>query len=370
MDESQPRAFVGKMLRPLVGLCAGLLLIGGAARAEDVIHIYNWNDYIGSTTIERFEKFCNCKVKYDTYGDNDELLAKLEGGASGYDIMVPTGNAVETLIKKGALLPIDKSQLPDFKNLNPGYLNQPFDPGNKYSVPYASSLTIIGYNEQKVKELGIPTDTWAAIFDPSILAKVKGKVTVLDSPSELFAAALKYLGYPVNDTDEKHWQEAKNVILKAKPYWQAFNNTGYIRGLVTGSIWLVHGYSNDFFQANLRANEEKRKHTIGSSIPKEGAVFALDNMVIHKSAPRPDLAHKFINFMLDPRNSAELTNMTGSGTPNAAAMKLIKPEVAQTKAVALDAETLKKLESLVDMDSKKLRVRSRLWTEIKVKRAG
>ena len=349
---------------------ASLLLLARTVRAEDVLHIYNWNDYIGPTTVDRFKEFCKCQVLYDTYGDNDELLAKLEGGASGYDILVPTGNAVETLIKKGALLPIDKAQLPNFKNLNPAYLNQPFDPGNKYSVPYASSLTVIGYSEQKLQELAIPTDTWAAVFDPKHLAKMKGKVTVLDSPNELLAAALKYLGYSVNDRDQKHWQQAKNVILKAKPYWQAFNNTSYIRGLVTGNIWLAHGYSNDFFQANLRAQEEKRKHSIGYDVPKEGAVFALDNMVVHNSAPRPDLAHKFINFMLDGQNSAELTNMTGSGNPNTQAMKHIKPEVAQTKAVALNADTMKRLESLTDLTAKERRLRSRIWTEIKVRKSA
>jgi spermidine/putrescine transport system substrate-binding protein len=366
MEIARPR----RLQALLLSFVFGLLTFGGGARAEDVLHVYNWNDYIGPTTVERFEKSCNCKVKYDTYGDNDELLAKLEGGATGYDILVPTGNAVETLIKKNALAPIDQAKLPNLKNINPGYLNQPFDPANKFSVPYASSLTVIGYNVEKIKELGIPTDTWAAIFDPKYLAKVKGKVTVLDSPNELLAAALKYQGHSVNDTDEKHWQEAKALILKAKPYWQSFNNTSYIRGLVAGTIWLVHGYSNDFFQANLRAKEAKRKWSIGYDVPKEGAVFALDNMVIPKSAPRADLAHKFIDFMLQPENSAELTNMTGSGSPNAGAMKHIKPEVAQTKAVALDAETLKRLESLKDLDAKQRRVRSKIWTEIKVKKGG
>lgn len=356
------------------GLSAGFLLATlttlTGARAEDVLHVYNWNDYIGPTVVERFEKSCKCKVKYDTYGDNDELLAKLEGGAKGYDILVPTGNAVETLIHKNALLAIDKAQLPNLKNVNPGYLKQPFDPENKFSVPYASSLTVIGFNEQKMQELGIATDSWAAVFDPKILTKMKGKVTVLDSPNELMAAALKYLGYSANDADDKHWQEARALILKAKPYWQSFNNTSYIRGLVTGTIWLAHGYSNDFFQANMRAKEEKRKYSIGYSVPKEGAVFALDNMVIHKAAPRPDLAHKFINFILEPENPAELTNLTGAGNVNSEAAKFIKPEVAKTPAVALTPELLKKLESLVDLDAKKLRVRNRIWTEIKVKRGG
>ena len=135
------------------------------------------------------------------YSDNEELLAKLAAGAKGYDMLVPTSNAVQALIKGGQLKPIDKAQLPNLKNIDPVYLNTPFDPGNKYSVPYAMSTTIIGYNDEKMKELGLPTDTWAVIFDPKYLEKVKGRVTVLDSANELFAAALKYLGYSANDVD-------------------------------------------------------------------------------------------------------------------------------------------------------------------------
>ena len=193
------------------------------------------------------------------YSDNEELLAKLAAGAKGYDMLVPTGNAVQALIKGGQLKPLDKAQLPNLKNIDPAYLNTPFDPGNKYSVPYAMSTTIIGYNDEKMKELGLPTDTWAVIFDPKYLEKVKGRVTVLDSANELFAAALKYLGYSANDVDPKHWDEAADVIKKAKPYWAAFNASSYIKELTVGNIWLVHGYSNDIFQANLDAQAAGRQ---------------------------------------------------------------------------------------------------------------
>ncbi len=223
---------------------------------------------------------------------------------------------MQTLIKGGQLKPIDKALLPNLKNINPRIMNTAFDPGNKYSVPYATSTTIIGYNDPKMKELGLPTDTWAVIFDPKYLAKVKGRVTVLDSASELFAAALKYLGYSANDVDPKHWDEAAALIKKAKPYWAAFNASSYIKELTVGNIWLVHGYSNDIFQANLDAQAAGRPFKVLQGMPKEGAVLAVDNMVIHKDAPRPDLAHMFINFMLEGKNSAELTNLIGSGNPN------------------------------------------------------
>jgi spermidine/putrescine transport system substrate-binding protein len=352
------------MMNKLLSL---FLLASLPALAADELHLYNWNDYIDPEAVKRFEQACKCKVVQDFYGDNEELVAKLSAGAKGYDVMVPTSNYVAGMAKAGWLQPIDKSKLPNFKNLMPAYLNTDFDPGNKYSVPYAMSITLIGYNDQKLKELGINVDSWSVIFDPKILQKIKGKVTVLDSQGELLAAALKYLGYSVNDRDPKHWQQAKETILKAKPYWAAFMAQGYIKELSIGNIWVVHGYSNDIFQADKGAQEAKQKFRILHALPKEGAVLALDAMVISKSAPRPDLAHQFINFMLDGKNSAGLTNMTGSGNPNSEAMQYIKPEIKSVKAVFPDADAAKRLEQLKDMTGKERRLLNKIWTEIKAK---
>ena len=339
-----------------------------AFAAKDQLHLYNWNNYIAPETIKRFEEQCKCEVVQTYYSDNEELLAKLAAGAKGYDILVPTANAVEALIKGGQLTPLDKSKLPNLKNVDPVYMNTAFDPGNKYSAPYAMSTTIIGYNDVKMKELGLPTDTWAVIFDPKYLEKVKGRVTVLDSANELFAAALLYLGYSANDTDPKHWEEAAALIKKAKPYWAAFNASSYIKELTVGNIWLVHGYSNDIFQANQDAQAAKRPFHILQGMPKEGAVLAVDNMVIHKSAPRPDLAHQFINFMLEGKNSADLTNLIGSGNPNTDAMKYIKPEILKLPAVFPPKDVQAKLEQLKELTPAQRRLRNKLWTEIKASR--
>jgi spermidine/putrescine transport system substrate-binding protein len=351
-----------KKLLPLL-----LLSLSLPAVAADELHLYNWNDYIDPDAVKRFEAQCKCKVVQDYYGDNEEVIAKFAAGAKGYDVVIPTSNYVAGMAKAGWLQPLDKSKIPNFKNLMPVYLNTAFDPGNKYSAPYAMSITLIGYNDAKMKELGITVDSWAVIFDPKILQKIKGKVTVLDSQSELMAAALKYLGYSVNDRDPKHWEEAKNVIIKAKPYWAAFMAQGYIKELSTGNIWVVHGYSNDIFQADAGAQEAKQKFRIRHALPKEGAVLALDAMVIAKNAPRPDLAHQFINFMLDGKNSAGLTNITGSGNPNSAAMQYIKPEIKGIKAVFPDPEAAKNLEQLQDMTGKQRQLLNRIWTEIKAK---
>lgn len=343
-----------------------LLLLAPAAVAEGVLHIYNWNNYIAPETLARFKEQCRCRVAYDTYGSSDELLAKLAAGAKGYDLLVPTGNAVESLLKQQALQAIDKNLLTNLRNINPTFLNSSFDRGNVYSIPYAYTITLIGYNEDRIRQFGIPVNTWAAIFDPKYLAPMKGRVTVLDDQRELMAAALKYLGYSVNDGDEAHWRQAADVIMKAKPYWAAFLNTGYIRLLSTGDIWLVHGYSNDMFQANYAATKAGKGIRIGYMVPREGAVLALDSMVIHKNAPRPDLAHRFINFMLEGRNAAELTNLTGSGSPNLDAIQYIRAEIARNEGIFPGEPVLYKLEQLHDLDRRKRRLLSRLWTEIKL----
>ncbi len=340
----------------------------GAGRASgNELHLYNWNNYLAEETAKKFEDACKCKLVQDYYSDNEEMLAKLAAGATGYDLIVPTGNAVQTLIAQGALREIDKSKLPNLANLKPEFLDQFYDPGNRYSVPYAYSITLLGYNAEKMKELGLPTDTWAVLFEPEHLEKLKGKVTVLDSQRELFAAALKYLGHSANETDEAKLRQARDLILRAKPYWAAFNASSYIKELTIGNIWLAHGYSNDMFQAAQDAAKAKRPFTIGYSTPKEGAVLALDSMVMHKSGPRPDLAYQFMNFMLEGSNSAELSNMIGSGNANAAAMPYIEDAVKSNPAVFPDAEKQKRLEMLKDLPRKERRLMNRFWTEVKVR---
>ncbi|HRH81386.1 MAG TPA: spermidine/putrescine ABC transporter substrate-binding protein [Thiobacillaceae bacterium] len=335
--------------------------------AADTLYLYNWNNYISDETIARFEAQCACKVVQDYYSDNEEMLAKIAAGASGYDLIVPTGNAVESLIRSRQLRPIDKARLPHLKNIKPAFLNTPFDPGNRYSVPYAYTLTLIGYNTAKVKELGLPSDTWALIFEPRYLRKIKGRVTVLDSQRELMAAAMKYLGHSINDTDEAKWKQARDLILRAKPYWAAFNASSYIKELTVGNIWVAHGYSNDMFQADQDARRAGRPFAIGYGIPEEGAVLALDSMVLHKTGRHPALAHRFMDFMLAGENSAELTNLIGSGNPNRAAMDHIRPEIADNRAVFPDAATLRRLEMMRDLDRRSRRVLNRIWTEIKLR---
>jgi spermidine/putrescine transport system substrate-binding protein len=354
----------------VIGRCAlalAALLLPGLATGEDVLRLFNWNNYITEASVKAFEARCGCRLAQDYYADNEEMLAKLAAGAVGYDLIVPTGNAVETLLRSGQLRPLERSRLRDLGNIKAEFLDQWFDPGNRYSVPYAYSLTILGYNVEKMRELELPTDTWAVLFDPRHLERLKGKVTVLDSQRELFAAALIYLGYPANETDEERLKAARDLILRAKPYWAAFNAGSYFKELAIGNIWLAHGYSNDMFTAQQDARAAGRKFTIGYAMPREGAVFALDNLVMHRSGKRSDLAYQFIAFWLEGKAPAELTNAIGAGNANRVAMQWVKPELAANRTLFPDAEQFKRLQSLRDYDRATRRLLNRLWVEVKVR---
>ncbi|MEF8769988.1 MAG: spermidine/putrescine ABC transporter substrate-binding protein [Candidatus Accumulibacter phosphatis] len=344
-----------------------LAVLAMLAHAEDVLYLYIWNTYLSDDTVHRFEAQCRCRLKQDFYSDNEEMLAKLEAGAIGYDLIVPTGNAVETLLRKNALRPLDKSKLPNLQNVKAEFRNPWYDPGMHYAVPYATTVTLLGYNASRLAELGLPTDSWALIFEPRYLEKLKGKVTVLNSQRELMAAAMKYLGYSVQESDPARWDEAKRLILRAKPYWATFSNSTYIKDLAIGNIWVAHGYSSDMYRAQQDALEAKRPFTIDFRMPKEGAVLAVDSLVLHKSGGRPDLAHQFIDFMLEGANAADVSNLIGAGNPNAAATPFILPEIAGNPGIFPPPDELLRLEMLRDFDPKTRRSLSRMWTEIKVR---
>ena len=344
-----------------------LAVLAMLAHAEDVLYLYIWNTYLSDDTVHRFEAQCRCRLKQDFYSDNEEMLAKIEAGAIGYDLIVPTGNAVETLLRKNALRPLDKSKLPNLQNVKAEFRNPWYDPGMHYAVPYATTVTLLGYNATRLAELGLPTDSWALIFEPRYLEKLKGKVTVLNSQRELMAAAMKYLGYPVQESDQARWDEAKRLILRAKPYWATFSNSTYIKDLAIGNIWVAHGYSSDMYRAQQDALEAKRPFTIDFRMPKEGAVLAVDSFVLHKSGGRPDLAHQFIDFMLEGANAADVSNLIGAGNPNAAATPFILPEIAGNPGIFPPPDELLRLEMLRDFDPKTRRSLSRMWTEIKVR---
>ena len=207
--------------------------------AEDVLHIYNWNNALSADTAKRFEQSCKCRLVQDYYGDNEEMLAKLAAGAKGYDMVFPTAFAVSTLIKQGKTQPLNKAQLPNWKNLNTGYLalNAPFDAGNKVAAPTVVSLTLLGYNETQLQKpacwprpiVGRCCSTRGAGQDQRQGHRA-GFAARTDVRRPALSGQGRQLHFPAD------WKAAAEVIRKAKPYWAAFNNQSYIKELTVGNI--------------------------------------------------------------------------------------------------------------------------------------
>ncbi|CAB3716753.1 Putrescine-binding periplasmic protein SpuD [Paraburkholderia sediminicola] len=343
-----------------------------AARAADVeLNVYNWSDYIAKETVPTFEKQTGIHVRYDNYDSNDTLQAKLLAGSSGYDIVVPTSNYMARQIQAGAYQKLDKSQLPNLKNLSPVLMEMVAgaDPGNQYGVPWAFAVTGIGYNVQAVqKALGAnaPVDSWALVFDPANLAKLKGcGVAFLDESVDVFAAALQYMHKDPNSTNPADYQAAFELLKKARPYITEFNSSGYINDLANNDVCVAIGFAGDVGIAHRRSAEARRPYDIRFSNVKEGGLLAFDVMVIPKDAPHPQAALRWINYIEDPKVNAAITNEVFYPTANHAARQFVTPAVAQDPTVYPPDDVLKKMTLMKPTPVEIVRLENRLWAQLK-----
>jgi spermidine/putrescine transport system substrate-binding protein len=278
-------------------------------------HLYIANNYLANETANRFQQQNNTKLVQSFFNEPEEMLAKLATGASGYDVVVATSYAVDALVRIDKIQPLDYSKIHNLQNVGSKYLNPDYDPHNKYSVPYAFTPVLLGYNTQKMQQLGINPNTWAVIFEPKYLKILKGHVTVLASARNVFAAALLYLNKDPNTTNVQDIMKAHELIQNAMPYWTKFDSDNYYRGLMRGDIWISMGYSEDFYKTMLDLDSVNSPIKIDAQLQKEGNMTELDNLVIMSSSKNDDLTYKFINEALSTQAQLELSTATGSSIP-------------------------------------------------------
>ena len=345
--------------------------IAGPVQAEKKsLHIYNWTDYIAPTTLKDFTKESGIDVSYDVFDSNETLEGKLVSGHSGYDIVVPSNNFLGKQIQAGAFQKLDKSKLPNWKNLDPALPKQleVSDPGNQYAVPYLWGTNGIGYNVAKVKEVlgDQPIDSWAILFEPENMKKLaKCGVAFMDSGDEMLPAALNYLGLDPNTHDPKDYKKAEEVLTKVRPYVSYFHSSKYISDLANGNICVAIGYSGDIYQAKSRAEEAKNKVTVKYNIPKEGAGSFFDMVAIPKDAENTEGALAFVNFLMKPEIMAEITDVVQFPNGNAAATPLVSEAIRNDPGIYPSEEVMKKLYTFPDLPAKTQRAMTRSWTKIK-----
>jgi putrescine transport system substrate-binding protein len=342
------------------------------ARAADTeLNVYNWSDYIAKDTVPNFEKQNGIHVRYDNYDSNDTLQAKLLTGNSGYDIVVPTSNYMGAQIQAGVYQKLDKSKLPNLKNLSPTLMEMVAgaDPGNQYGVPWAFAVIGIGYNAQAVQKVlgaNAPLDSWALVFDPANLARLKGcGVSFLDEPIDVFAAALQYMHKDPNSTNPADYQAAFEMLKKVRPYVTEFNSSGYINDLANGDVCVSIGFAGDVGIAHRRSMDAKRPYDIKFTNVKEGGLVAFDMMAIPKDAPHPEAALKWINYIEDPKVNAAITNEVYYPTANVPARKFVTPAIAQDLSVYPPDDVFKKMTLMKPKPVEILRLENRLWMQLK-----
>ncbi len=326
--------FIALLTLALLVACGGGATTGGdtgsGSGEVQELNVYNWSTYIAPEIIPAFEEQYNVKVNYDIFADNDELLAKIQPGNPGYDIIVPTDYMVEIMRQQELLLPLDKSKIANFGNIDDPFIDPPYDPGNDYCVPYQWGTTGLGYNVEKT---GRELDSWDVMYNHEFA----GRISWLTDSRGVMGITLLYLGYDPNTTNPAEIDEALQLLLDTKSDVVAFApDTGQIL-LQQGEVDIAYEYSGDIFQ--IMEDDENIRYVI----PKEGTVIWTDNMCIPVGAPHVDLAHEFISFIMDAQIGADLANYTAYGTPNKASLSLIDPEYRDNPGIYPSDETKAKL---------------------------
>ena len=357
-------------LRKTLIATAATLGLAGTVQAAPTVHIYNWTDYIGETTLADFKKATGINTGYDVFDSNETLEGKLLAGRTGYDVVVPSNHFLGKQIKAGAFQKLDRKQLPNWQNLDPALLKQleKNDPGNQYSVPYLWGTNGIGYNVEKIKQvLGVDhIDSWAAVFEPENMKKLSAcGVAFLDSPDEMIPAMLNYLGLDPNSTNLDDYKKAEEKLLAVRPYVTYFHSSKYIGDLANGDICVATGFSGDILQAADRADEAGKGVEIVYSIPKEGANLWFDMLAVPVDAKNVTEAHAFINYLLDPEVIAKVSDYVGYANPNVKAGEFMDPEVRNDESVYPPQAVLDNLFVSSELPANVQRAMTRSWTKVK-----
>lgn len=356
----------------LVSVIAVVLTLGFAsdAAAERIVRVFNWSDYIDESIIKGFEQETGIKVIYDVYDSNDILETKLLAGKSGYDLVFPSGNFLARQIKAGIFRPLEKSALPNLKNMDPALMQRltVYDPGNRYGIPYLWGTTGIAYNVDKIKERmpDAPVDSWKLIFDPDTLKTFADcGVYMLDAADEIIPATLKYLGANPDSKDPAVLERAREPLMAIRPLIRKFHSSENINAIANGDICLAVMWSGDAKQAAMRAAEVKKGVTVKYTIPTEGAQMWVDMMAIPKDAPNPEDAQKLMNYLMQPEIIAKATNFVGYPNANVASRPFVNPSLLDDPNVYPPPEVMERLFIVTPSDQRVQRVITRLWQQVK-----
>ena len=373
-------------VRAALGTCTALtaLWVGGCGHGpapsrdaaprteaeEPVLHVYNWADYIGFDTVARFERATGIKVVYDLFDSNGTLEAKLLVGDSGYDIVSTSIAYYGRQIRSGLYEPLDKAQLPNWKNLDPEVLavQAQADPANRYAAPYLHAMNGFAYNVQLVRARlpDAPVGSLDMLFKPQVVARLADcGVSFLDSPDDVLQLALQYLHLDPNSRRVEDLQAAERLVMSVRRYIRLFDSSDYVYQLASNELCLAMAWSSDYSFAVTRSRAAGLDLHLAFTLPREGSNITYNALLIPAGAPHPRAAHKFINFILDPHVIADITNEIYYGNDNLSARAFVKPEILNDPAIYPPPEVRARLYLPKEFDAKYQRLQTRTWTRIK-----
>lgn len=356
-----------------VAITSVVALTAPAMAQTKTVNVYNWADYIGETTLADFEKATGIKPRYDVFTDLETLEAKMLTGKSGYDVIVPTAEpTLRKLIQAKAVQKLDKSKIPNLKNLDPKLMKlvEGTDPGNEYGVIYQWGTIGLGYNPDKVKAAapGLVVDSWAAILNPENAKKLsKCGIVVLKSQTDILPTVFMYLGLDPNSEKPEDLKKVEETMLAIRPYIKAFVPS-VIDPLATGDACIAMGYSGDVFQADARAKSAKSGVNVEYVIPKEGAQVWFDTMAVAADSANRDAAHAYINYILDPKVMAGISNFVAYANAVPASYPQMDQEIAKNPKIFPPADVMAKLFTVKQVSAKADRERTRAWTRVETGR--
>lgn len=353
-------------------LLAIIALLGAmtpCGAAERIVNIFNWSDYIDPGVLADFTRETGIKVIYDTYDSNEMLEARMLAGATGYDVVVPSGPLLQRLVRADVLRPLDRRRLTNAANLWPEIDRrlQLYDPGGVHAVDYAWFTTGVAYNEAKVIErIGKSITSWEEVLRPEALRKLSDcAVYMLDSPEDMLATALNYLKLDPNSKNPNELRRAADTLGGLRRYVKKFHSSEYINALANGDICVAIGWAGDALQARNRAREAGADVNIAFVAPVEGAMISLDTLAIPIDAPHVDEAYIFIDYLLRPDVAARNVRATNFASGVLPARKLLDPAIGNDPAIYPDVATMERLFVVTAPDQPTQKLMTRLWTLVK-----
>ena len=343
------------LLKGTGAVIAGLTFMPRFSLAEEEkkLNLYNYDTYIGETTLADFNTATGIEPKMDLFADMDEMFSKMKAGNPGYDAIVIANDFQERMNKAGMLMPIDHSKIPNFANVDPAFMNPVFDPGRKIGVPWMWGTIGIGYRKSAVA--GGVIDSWKILFESDELA---GKISLLGDAQNVLGCALKYLGFSFNSVSPDELNKVKELLIAQKKNIKVFADDNGQDLLASGEVVACQEWNGDIAQVMIEDAD------LTYAVPKEGANIWEESWCIPAGAPHPDNAHAFLNFILDAENGKNIATTIQYATPNLAAKKLMPPEYTGSVAIYPPDEVIAKCEPNVYLGEEAGRMRDEIWTAI------